>query len=59
LFQGIAWCYIKLDLTNHQNILTLQLRCLAAKELGIEKLWVWVFDLTDEQADTARVEMEA
>jgi len=32
--------------------------CLIAQELEIEKLWVWVFDLTDEQAKTAKVEME-
>jgi len=32
--------------------------CLVAKELGIEKLWVWVFDLTDEQATAAQAEME-
>jgi hypothetical protein len=32
--------------------------CLAAKELDIEKLWVWVFDLTDEQAKTVKSEME-
>ncbi len=32
--------------------------CLVAKELGIEKLWVWVFDLTDEQATATKVEIE-
>jgi len=32
--------------------------CLVAKELDIEKLWVWVFDLTDEQATAAQAEME-
>jgi len=32
--------------------------CLVAKELDIEKLWVWVFDMTDEQAATAKAEME-
>jgi ParB-like chromosome segregation protein Spo0J len=32
--------------------------CLVAKELDIEKLWVWVFDMTDEQAAAAKVEME-
>lgn len=32
--------------------------CLAAKELDVEKLWVWVFDLTDEQAAATRAEME-
>jgi hypothetical protein len=32
--------------------------CLAAKELDIEKLWVWVFDMTDEQAAAAKEEMQ-
>lgn len=32
--------------------------CIVAKELDIEKLWVWVFDMTDEQAAAAKVEME-
>ena len=32
--------------------------CLVAKELDIEKLWVWVFDMTDEQAVAAKAEME-
>lgn len=32
--------------------------CLVAKELDIEKLWVWVFDMTDEQAAAAKMEME-
>jgi hypothetical protein len=32
--------------------------CLAAKELDIEKLWVWVFDMTDEQAVAAKEEMQ-
>ncbi len=31
---------------------------LVAKELEIEKLWVWVFDLNDAQAAAAKVEME-
>ena len=31
--------------------------CLVAKELDIEKLWVWVFDMNDEQATAAKVEM--
>ena len=31
--------------------------CLVAKELDIEKLWVWVFDMTDEEAATAKEEM--
>lgn len=31
---------------------------LVAKELDIEKLWVWVFDLTDEEAATAKEEMQ-
>ncbi|MEH2267844.1 MAG: Rho termination factor N-terminal domain-containing protein [Nostoc sp.] len=32
--------------------------CLIAKELDIEKLWVWVFDMTDEQAAAAKEEMQ-
>lgn len=32
--------------------------CLVAKELDIEKLWVWVFDMTDEQATAAKEEMQ-
>jgi hypothetical protein len=32
--------------------------CLVAKELEIEKLWVWVFDMTDEQAAVAKEEMQ-
>jgi hypothetical protein len=32
--------------------------CLVAKELDIEKLWVWVFDMTDEQAAAAKEQME-
>ena len=32
--------------------------CVVAQELEIEKLWVWVFDMTDEQARAAMVEME-
>jgi hypothetical protein len=32
--------------------------CLVAKELDIEKLWVWVFDMTDEQAAAAKQEMQ-
>lgn len=32
--------------------------CLVAKELEIEKLWVWVFDMTDEQAAAAKEEMQ-
>lgn len=32
--------------------------CLVAQELDIEKLWVWVFNMTDEQAAAAKVEME-
>ncbi|PZV18399.1 MAG: hypothetical protein DCF22_02140 [Leptolyngbya sp.] len=31
---------------------------LVAKEIGIEKLWVWVFNMTDEEAQIARQEME-
>ncbi|MUG99285.1 hypothetical protein F7734_46155 [Scytonema sp. UIC 10036] len=32
--------------------------CLVAKELDIEKLWVWVYDMTDEQASAAKEEMQ-
>jgi hypothetical protein len=32
--------------------------CLVAKELDVEKLWVWVFDLTDEEAAMLKVEMQ-
>ena len=32
--------------------------CIVAKELEIERLWVWVFDLTDEQAITMKTELE-
>lgn len=32
--------------------------CLVAKELDIEKLWVWVYDMTDEQSAAAKAEME-
>ncbi|AFZ59010.1 hypothetical protein H6G54_23670 [Anabaena cylindrica FACHB-243] len=32
--------------------------CLVAKEIDIEKLWVWVFDLTDEQAVAVKQEMQ-
>ncbi|MEH2001222.1 MAG: hypothetical protein V7L00_21145 [Nostoc sp.] len=32
--------------------------CLVAKELEIEKLWVWVFDMNDDQAAAAKEEMQ-
>ena len=32
--------------------------CLVAKKLKIEKLWVWVFEMTDQQATLAKEEME-
>ncbi|MBD2677709.1 MULTISPECIES: helix-hairpin-helix domain-containing protein [Nostoc] len=32
--------------------------CFVAKELDIEKLWVWVFDMTDEQVVAAKEEMQ-
>jgi len=32
--------------------------CLVAKELEIEKLWVWVCEMTDQQTTTAKEEME-
>ncbi|NJL38597.1 MAG: ParB N-terminal domain-containing protein [Leptolyngbyaceae cyanobacterium SM1_4_3] len=31
--------------------------CLAAKELDMEKLWVWVFDMTDDEAAATKEEM--
>lgn len=32
--------------------------CLVAKELDVEKLWVWVFDMTDEEAFVIKEEMK-
>lgn len=32
--------------------------CIVAKEIDTEKLWVWVFDMTDEQAAAAKAQME-
>ncbi|MDF0556801.1 hypothetical protein [Kamptonema sp. UHCC 0994] len=32
--------------------------CIVAKEINIEKLWVWFFDMNDEQAAAAKAEME-
>ncbi len=32
--------------------------CIVAKEIDIEKLWVWFFDMNDEQAAAAKAEME-
>lgn len=32
--------------------------CFVAKELDIERLWVWVFDMSDEQAAATKAEME-
>ena len=32
--------------------------CIVAKEIDIEKLWVWFFDMNDEQAAAAQAEME-
>ncbi|GAB4349681.1 MAG: hypothetical protein Fur0042_17170 [Cyanophyceae cyanobacterium] len=31
--------------------------CIVAQELGIDRLWVWMFDLDDQQAQVAREEM--
>lgn len=31
--------------------------CVVAQELDIDRLWVWMFDLDDEQAQVARAEM--
>ena len=32
--------------------------CLVAKEIGIEKLWIWSFSLTDDQVNDIKFEME-
>lgn len=32
--------------------------CIVAKELGIEQLWAWVFEMTDEEVVAAQAEME-
>ncbi|MEG3897503.1 MULTISPECIES: Rho termination factor (modular protein) [unclassified Microcoleus] len=32
--------------------------CIVAKELGIEQMWAWVFEMTDEEVAAARAEME-
>lgn len=32
--------------------------CLVAKEIGIEKLWIWSFSLTDDQVNDIKLEME-
>ncbi|MDF0556803.1 Rho termination factor N-terminal domain-containing protein [Kamptonema sp. UHCC 0994] len=32
--------------------------CIVAKELGIEHLWAWVFEMTDEEATIAKTQME-
>ena len=32
--------------------------CLVAKELDLDRIWVWAFDLTDDQAELTRQEME-
>ncbi len=32
--------------------------CIVARELGVEKLWVWVFDMTDDEANIFRKEIE-
>lgn len=31
---------------------------IVAKDLAIEKLWVWVFDMTDEEAAAVKVQNE-
>lgn len=33
--------------------------CIVAKELGIEQLWAWIFDMTDEEVALAKAEMES
>ncbi len=32
--------------------------CIVAKELGIEQMWAWVFDMTDAEVAVAKAEME-
>jgi hypothetical protein len=32
--------------------------CIVAKELGIEQMWAWVFEMTDEEVAAAQAEME-
>jgi len=32
--------------------------CILAKELGIEQMWAWVFEMTDEEVAVAQAEME-
>ena len=32
--------------------------CILAKELGIEQMWAWVFEMTDEEVALAQAEME-
>lgn len=32
--------------------------CIVAQEIGIEKLWVWVFDIPDEEVDNIKAEMQ-
>jgi len=32
--------------------------CIVAKELGIEQMWAWVFEMTDEEVAVAQAEME-
>ncbi len=32
--------------------------CMVAKELGLEQMWAWVFEMTDEEVAAAQTEME-
>ncbi|MEG4071642.1 Rho termination factor (modular protein) [Microcoleus sp. Pol14C2] len=32
--------------------------CIVAKELGIEQMWAWVFEMTDDEVAVAQAEME-
>ncbi len=32
--------------------------CIVAQEIGIEKLWVWVFEIPDEEVDNIKAEMQ-
>ena len=32
--------------------------CIVAKELGIEQMWAWIFEMTDEEVAAAQAEME-
>lgn len=33
--------------------------CIVARELNIDRLWAWIFEMTDSEATTAKAEMES